>query len=500
MPILPLFGALLATAGVASAQDCEEPYDINAFLGGLTRAEEALGNGNMALTEEQVAELYERAPCLREQVHPRHLVRFGRVRALQAHRLAREPEVVYWGQLALLDRTVPWPAPLEGETELQELLAVMGRRAPITLEGRGLEIVEGGGLLVDGTAVTRPQASSDAPHLLQILSPDGHIVETSWQDGDVWPEALLNYDPTPLTLPIRYAAPNPHLDPYETVPLTRREAERRESERMMAEEARAEVEDRLAEALELEKAAARKRRRSLREPTFASAPTEGAAAVSPVPIYIETDLGRVDAIERAVDPQLCAELLRLEARSIVGRLTDDQLSCLRARLATAPRQTTRSRISRALLADAWAKGDTDRWEAAVVRHLEEIDRSDPTLSLILATWLAAKESGRFEEAIRWAEVARENAHEWEGELRVERMSSLHRIDTMAASALWLEAEAVALESPTEQAELEAGYWRDQTKNLAREWLQFLHDTDQNPQEAFETCLSASGTAEYCAIR
>lgn len=496
MLILPL----LAWSAHAQAEDCPSPFGINAFLEGVSQAEAELGSGKLDEAESTAETLYERAPCLRDQVHPRHLVRYGRVRAMAAYQLGLERDAHYWGQLALLDREVAWPDEIAPDAEGRAELQVMAGRLPVLLEQRGLDLPEGHGLLLDGVAVTRPRAAPAAPHLVQLINPEGRVYDTFWQDGVIWAESLLDFDPSPITIPDRYASPNPQLDPYESVALTAREFQRRKSERMEAAAAKAETETRLADALELERAAARKRRRGRPQTEPESdAPIAGAIADEPVPIYIEGDAGRPDALERRVNPELCRDLLRLEARSIVGRLTEDQLTCLRTQMATAPRQTTRARISRALLADAWAKDDHDRWEAALVRHLEQIDRSDATLSLILATWFAQPDRGEYEEAIRWAGVARENAHQWEGTLRVERLTSLHQLDTLSAAALWLDAEAAAVERRSEDAERRAGYWRDQTKTLAREWLQFALAASLDPREAFELCLSASGTADYCEI-
>ena len=66
-------------------------------------------------------------------------------------------------------------------------------------------------------------------------------------------------------------------------------------------------------------------------------------------------------------------------------------------------------------------------------------------------------------------------------LRVDRVSTLHRIGTMSAASLWLSAESAALGSRTEERERKAGYWRDQTKTLAREWLQFTLAANLDPK-------------------
>ena len=203
---------------------------------------------------------------------------------------------------------------------------MMARRAPTVVQQRGLDLPEGDGLLIDGAIVTRPRASAEAPHLVQRIGSDGRVYETYWQDGVIWPESLLSFDPSPVEIPPRYAPPNPQLDPYEPVALTAREFERRQSAQEQAAAAKAETETRLQSALELERSAARKRRRGLPEPTVTDEPPDvaGAAGEEPVKIYIEDMTEGTDPLERRVNPRLCRELLRLEARSVVGRLAEDR--------------------------------------------------------------------------------------------------------------------------------------------------------------------------------
>ena len=511
-----LLMAMLPGAGAQAP--CDTAYDLNRMLDTLTQAERALAERDIGTTEALAEKIHDDASCLPDVVRPGHLVRYGRVRALLAHLQGEDTEVGYWGQLALLDRDLRWPAGIDGDFPGRERLDLMARRAARPLPDRGLAAPEGGGIIVDGLAVTRPTASPEAPHLVQVMAADGRLVETAWQDGSIWSESMLTYDPTPIELPLRYAAPNAKEDPYAPVVLTARVAERREVERVILEE-RTEAQDALlARARAKEERAARKReRRKPREPVppagipgldrlATAAPSAGPPSGEVVSVRIDANLGTGDLLERGRSTAACDDVLTVEARSMVGALTEAQILCLQTRLATAPKQTTRAQISRALMADAWAKGNTDRWEAAMVRHLERIDRSDADLAFILATWLASRGTDKHAEAVRWATAAQENAHQWVGDVRIERVEALHRIDSLAARALWFTAEAEHMAArrassaeEAEEAARAAGYWRAQTKTLAREWLQFATEAGVDVSEPFEVCLAAAGTAEFCEV-
>ena len=495
----------------AAEAACDLAFDINRLLVALEEAESALAEGDLERTDRLINDIHDNAVCLPDPIHPRHLVRFGRIRAISAYLLEVDNDVNYWGQLALLDRNVAWPSGIDSEHPGRQVLELMAKRATSTLEGRGFRVPEGGGVLIDGLAAALPTAAPESPHLIQVMEADGRITRTFWQDGTIWPETLLSYDPAPIPPPRRYAAPNPQLDPYAAVVLSQRVAERRAVEQFEAEVALQEAEEDLQRALELQEETTRKRRkRALKKHRRAPPPVDAVpqsdlfaqplATPSEVPVYVDAPMvERRDLLERARNTKECQDLLRLAPRAMLGRLTQPQLLCLQTRLAVAEKQTTRAEISRQLMADAWAKGDPHRWEASVRRHLEHIDRSDADLCYIFATWLAAQGDEHFEDAIRWARTAQENAHRWTGDRRIARLDALHRIDTMAAMSLWLNAEQDALVSEDADDGRRAGYWRNQTKNLARSWLQFATEARVDTELPFELCLSAAGTVEYCDV-
>lgn len=193
----------------------------------------------------------------------------------------------------------------------------------------------------------------------------------------------------------------------------------------------------------------------------------------------------------------CGDLVKLEPSSMMGKLSDGEIRCLDETLRASDRQTVKDRVSRVLLADAWAKGDTHRWESIARRHLEEIDRSDPTLCYKLATQLAQKGPESADETLKWAEVALDNRTQWTGDEYVKRVYALYRIKALAAQSKWQYAEERYVARPDETVLQEKELARNQAKTLAREWLEYARSSGKDTTVAMQICTSAAGTSAFC---
>jgi hypothetical protein len=212
-------------------------------------------------------------------------------------------------------------------------------------------------------------------------------------------------------------------------------------------------------------------------------------------------IATADTLERAGVGVQCGDLLAIEPRSMMGKLSEDEILCLEQTLRHEPRQTMRDRISRVLMADAWAKNQPHRWEAAVRRHLTEIDRSDADLCYLFSRYLSRTGPDGSAETIRWADLALENAQQWEGETHTKRVFELYRIKAIAAQTKWYEREQAVSLAGTQKALIEeATAWRNTTKTLAREWLQFAAISGQDEAAATKLCVSAAGTQDYCEVK
>lgn len=195
----------------------------------------------------------------------------------------------------------------------------------------------------------------------------------------------------------------------------------------------------------------------------------------------------------APPPAGCDNLPLLEPRAMLGKLEAADVSCLEGRFAAAS-QTDKDKISRALMVNAFARGDKKGWEKLVARHLDEVDQSDPEIVYRYASELA--KTGRQESAIHWADVALENKTRWTGDKFVQRVNQCHRLKTAAAQDLWKKAEDAAIADPGRKPDVDKA--RTRTKVLAREWLSYARSAGQDTTTAAQICAAAAGTADYCA--
>lgn len=193
----------------------------------------------------------------------------------------------------------------------------------------------------------------------------------------------------------------------------------------------------------------------------------------------------------------CGDLVAMEPAAMLGKLENAEIRCLELALADAVRQTHKDKISRVLMADAWVKGDTHRWESIVARHLDMVDRSDPDLVYKFAMHLAKQGAPRAQEAIRWAEVALENRSFWSGDTHVNRVLTLYQIRTIAAQHLWEHLDEQYVEEQSDALLKEVEETRNMVKTLAREWLEYAKSTNRDPTRALQMCISAAGNEEYC---
>ena len=226
--------------------------------------------------------------------------------------------------------------------------------------------------------------------------------------------------------------------------------------------------------------------------------TGGAFVEVEIDIGMEVeDLEELDLIEINRATAECGDLLKLEPSAMLGQLSDAEIRCLDRGLRTAERQTAKDKISRVLLTDAWAKGDEHRWEGMARRHLEVIDRSDPDICYKFAYYLLSRSPDKMDEAMMWAQVALDNRARWEGEQYVSRVFSLHKIRTRAANKKWSWLESEYSRHPSSEALDAANEARNETKTVAREWLDYTREAGKDQTQPLAMCMTASGTEDYC---
>jgi hypothetical protein len=187
-------------------------------------------------------------------------------------------------------------------------------------------------------------------------------------------------------------------------------------------------------------------------------------------------------------------LVELEGAASRGALGSTQIACLEESYARATEQTTKGKISRVLLVDAYVS-DTARWAQLVSRHLTEVDQSDPDIAYLYALYLYHHDpSSHRAEVLRWSEVALDRKAAWTGKVYTARVNALLQVRALTALASWKAAEDAAVRDPAVRgAATEA---RNETKTLAREWLDFARSAGRDTRSALALCVSA-GSAAAC---
>lgn len=193
------------------------------------------------------------------------------------------------------------------------------------------------------------------------------------------------------------------------------------------------------------------------------------------------------------------ELVSLEPFATKGGLSDTQKECLEASYAAASTQTTKDKISRVLMVNAYAY-NTRTWASLVSRHLEEVDQSDPDIAYLYAFYLYNTDKAEAEEVVRWTETALERRDIWTGNVYVSRVYGLMRLRAVAANAVWELAEkerADSGSSPEVLDRIEKN--RNRTKTFAREWVDFAKVSGRSVKEPLALCLSAANLAKACGV-
>jgi hypothetical protein len=515
--VLALMGSLPSNA----AEGCEADFSVNQFVANMNKAEQAMADFDLDMFRNVLDLTYAQLPCAVDRVHPNHMARFGRMQAQAAFFDQDELNVEYWSSVANQKAQIPWGDDYAEDHPFRMTLEGYGAPELAALPNAFLYPPNGGGVTINGWLVMEPKASSEGPNFVQVSDKDGTVIDGFWMEGNAFPNKVLRGDDGGLSAPAWWTEPDLALDPKAEIKLDPKEIERREKLAAERAAAQAEEEARLAAlqdaaAKAAEKEAKRQAKIAVRDEKKAEKTrirnekkgiieiTDGAPPPPPetwVTIDLDTKeaFTGLDAFESELLDVDCGDLIALEPKALLGRLSEVEVACLERSLRHSTRQVERDKVSRVLVADAYAKGKLHRWEAAMRRHLTDIDRSDADLCYIFARYLAQQGPDRSTETIRWVELALTNADRWQGTLRRERVYGLYRLRAIAAQQRWYQAEKHLLEDPTTSRQSLAQLWRNRTKVVAREWLDYARNPDvkMDTELAFQICFSAAGTQTYC---
>jgi hypothetical protein len=236
--------------------------------------------------------------------------------------------------------------------------------------------------------------------------------------------------------------------------------------------------------------------------TTDATPTEALMPTGPIEItFDDEEWDEEETMSFLQETADCGDLYALEPAAMLGNLTNPQIVCLEDKLNVTEVQTFKKRLSLILIVDAWSSGDAERmrWEALVRRHLDEFDRSDPDLCYKFARHLQKRGPEYGQEAVRWADIALENKTLWSGDTYVSRVYSLLKLKSMAAADVWQASEDALSADPTNpDLTVERDSRRNEAKTIAREWLDYARESGKDPTRAFDLCVSAAGTEQYCS--
>jgi hypothetical protein len=231
-------------------------------------------------------------------------------------------------------------------------------------------------------------------------------------------------------------------------------------------------------------------------PAISGAWKRALGAVSVVALISWAAPASAECVDYAADPD---QLRTLEPYATKGALEDDQKACLEEGYASAELQTTKDKISRVLLVNAYAY-NTKTWAKLVSRHLDEVDRSDPDIAYLYAFYLYNNDKADSEEVIQWTNVALERRDIWTGDVYVSRVYGLMRLRAVAASAVWELAEKERADSGSSQEVLDRiDELRNRTKTYSREWVDFAKVSGRSVEEPLALCLSAATLAKACGV-
>ena len=243
----------------------------------------------------------------------------------------------------------------------------------------------------------------------------------------------------------------------------------------------------------------------------AAEPVAEPTPASDAPVFVDLSMDEEEDMEEDMmgselmaEAAECGNLRKLEPKAMMGKLADGEIRCLDRTLKDSEKQTYKDKVSRVLMADAYAKKNDDRWEAIVRRHLDHIDRSDPDLCYKFSTFMykkvASKGPDAADEVMKWAGVALENKQQWTGDTYVRRVSNLYKIKALAAFKKWEWLENKSKKIPTDTSlAKDRDDARNEAKNLAREWLAYTKEAGLDQTTATDVCVSAAGTSDFCQL-
>lgn len=187
----------------------------------------------------------------------------------------------------------------------------------------------------------------------------------------------------------------------------------------------------------------------------------------------------------------CADLLVLEAPSMLGKLSGPQKGCLEALLPITSAPARRAQISRLLMQDAKSRGDMGAWARLMERHLREVSPEDPEACLRYAIYRHRADDGGEEEVIALADCVLEHHQQWEGGDGARHLGLAHKVRARAAERRW--ERAVQVGAP----EGDVRQHRAVAEACARDWLAHAREAGAPIDEPLALCIAVAEDVAIC---
>ncbi|HHO49500.1 MAG TPA: hypothetical protein ENK18_01205 [Deltaproteobacteria bacterium] len=195
--------AWLALSAMAQTEVCTEPYSRIQFGAAIGQVTDAFADEDLLDARDRLDEIADRLPCLEEVLDKRLFGKFARYMATAYFYAQDEEAARRWGLASRLadpdlrwnDEDFPVGHPFR---ELVEGASMPSRGSP---ETAGLQPEKGGALFLSGDLLLTAEAYTELPYLLQSFDKSGCPIDGWWQDGTVFPDAVLTERPKELEAP-----------------------------------------------------------------------------------------------------------------------------------------------------------------------------------------------------------------------------------------------------------------------------------------------------------
>lgn len=153
-------------------------------------------NPNLDEAEERLAYISEKnLPCMNGLIDPLYISRFARLQAWLNMYRQDESIALTWAHLAeYTDPQLVWASKFPESLIANTLQEELDFEGPPTLAGPsdvGLAPPSKGGIFLNGALLTKPQAYTSIPGLIQVINKKQKIVASYWQDGSAFREEWL---------------------------------------------------------------------------------------------------------------------------------------------------------------------------------------------------------------------------------------------------------------------------------------------------------------------